>query len=48
MGQVMEWDPDTFKFAPIGGSEGGMFTEREIQKIMRDCIRGLAYCNFKY
>ena len=41
-GEVMTWDADSMKFKPcIEGKE--QFTEVDIQKILRDCIRGLDY-----
>ena len=41
-GQIMDWDTDTLKFTPCLKSKP-QFTERDIQKILRDCIRGLDY-----
>jgi len=41
-GQIMDWNMDTLKFTPCLKSKP-QFTERDIQKILRDCIRGLDY-----
>ena len=41
-GQIMDWDIDTKKFSPcIPDKE--QFSEKDIQKILRDCIRALDY-----
>jgi hypothetical protein len=41
----MNWDADNMKFHPcIKDKE--YFTEVDIQKILRDCIRGLDYSNY--
>lgn len=41
-GQIMNWDAEKLKFTPC--FRGKMnYSEKDIQKIMRDCIRGLDY-----
>ena len=46
MGQIMDWDPETKSFTPVGADAGQTFSELEIQKIMRDCVRGMDYCEY--
>ena len=41
-GEIMNWNMDSLKFTPCLKSKP-QFTERDIQKILRDCIRGLDY-----
>jgi hypothetical protein len=45
-GQIMNWDVETLKFTPCLKSKT-QFSERDIQKIMRDCIRALDYSKHK-
>ena len=42
-GEVMHWDLKTLKFNPYH-KQREFFSEKEIKKIMRYCIRGLNYC----
>jgi serine/threonine protein kinase len=42
-GQIMQWDQDELKFTPCFKGKP-QFSEKDIQKILRDCIRGLDYC----
>lgn len=42
----MNWDSDTLKFTPCFRGRA-YFTEKDIQKILRDCIRGLDYLHKK-
>ena len=39
-GQIMQWDSETLKFKPCL-SDKEFFTEKDIQKILRDCVRAL-------
>ena len=41
-GQIMNWNPETLRFTPCFKNKT-YFTEKDIQKILRDCIRGLDY-----
>jgi serine/threonine protein kinase len=38
----MDWNPETLRFTPCFKGKT-YFTEKDIQKILRDCIRGLDY-----
>ena len=43
-GQIMDWDSETRMFKPcIEDKE--FFQEKDIQKILRDCIRALDFSN---
>jgi len=42
-GEVMKWDVKECVFSPYDPKKD-FFTEQEIKKIMRHCIRGLNYC----
>ena len=41
-GQIMNWDPETLKFAPCFKNKTH-FDEVDIQKIIRDCVRCIDY-----
>lgn len=41
-GQIMDWDQDSLKFSPCFKGKP-QFSEKDIQKILRDCVRGLDY-----
>ena len=43
-GQIMNWDIDSKKFSPCI-TDKEQFSEKDIQKILRDCIRALDYSN---
>ena len=43
-GQIMNWDTETLKFRPCIAAKNE-FSETDIQKILRDCVRGLDYRN---
>lgn len=43
----MNWDTETLKFRPCIGAKNE-FSESDIQKILRDCVRGLDYRKFNY
>lgn len=47
-GEVMKWDMHKLEFTPyrINGTPREKFTEMEIRKIMRNCVRGLNYCKY--
>jgi len=44
-GQIMNWDETALKFSPCIKNKQH-FSEKDIQKIARDCIRGLDYSNY--
>ena len=43
-GQIMQWDSETLKFSPCLPDKE-FFSEKDIQKILRDCIRALDSSN---
>lgn len=45
-GEIMSWNEETHKFVPCS-PDNEYFTEREIQKLARDIVRGIDYLHKK-
>ena len=43
----MQWDQEMLKFSPCFKGKI-QFSEKDIQKILRDCVRGLDYCKMLF
>ena len=46
-GQIMDWDSEERRFKPCV-KDKEYFSEKDIQKILRDCIRALDFSKKKY